>query len=134
MGGFHGIEISTSALDAMSQWMDRIANNIANANDVVPADQEPFRASRPVFTPIDDGSPAGGGVQVAAQVQDAGDAAILFDPDNPVADANGNVAAAVVDLATEMTDMVLATRSYQANIQSIQDAKERYESALRIGG
>ena len=132
-GAFGGIEISATGLDANSLWLEQIANNIANANDVVPGDQEPFRATRPVFTPIDGGDGAGGGVQVAGQAFEEGEAALVFAPDHPLADADGNVAPAVVDLATEMTEMVMATRSYQANIQAIRDAKERYEAALRIG-
>jgi flagellar basal-body rod protein FlgC len=39
----------------------------------------------------------------------------------------------VVDLASEMTDMILATRSYQANLRVLQAARERYEAAMQIG-
>jgi flagellar basal-body rod protein FlgC len=133
-GPFHSIEISATGLDANALWLDRIADNIANANDVVPGDQEPFRATRPIFAPIDGGSGGGDGVEVAGEALQEGETALVFDPDHPLADANGNIAPAAVDLATEMTDMVLATRSYQANIQAVRDAKERYEAALRIGG
>jgi flagellar basal-body rod protein FlgC len=129
-GPFPGIDTSATALEANSVWLDQIAHNIANMNTVVPGDQEPFRASKPVFAAIGEQQ----GVEIVGLAKAEGDPALTFAPDHPLADADGNVATAVVDLAGEMTDMIVANRSYQANVQAIRDAKERYEAALRIGG
>ena len=57
----------------------------------------------------------------------------MFDPDHPSADAQGYVTMPLVDLAGQMTDLILATRSYQMNVQVLQDAREAYQTALRIG-
>jgi flagellar basal-body rod protein FlgC len=39
----------------------------------------------------------------------------------------------VVDLAAQMSDLILATRAYQANLSVIKSGREAYESALKIG-
>jgi len=52
---------------------------------------------------------------------------------NPPADANGNLTLPVVDLAVEMTNMIMANRSFQANGRTIETARDMYTAALRIG-
>jgi len=72
-------------------------------------------------------------VEVAAVMRQPGEPTRVFDPDHPSADAQGYVTMPLVDLAGQMTDLILATRSYQMNVQVLQDAREAYQTALRIG-
>ena len=56
-----------------------------------------------------------------------------FDPTHPDADEDGFVAYPNVDMVTEMTDMLSASRSYEANITVVNVAKSMAQRALDIG-
>jgi flagellar basal-body rod protein FlgC len=77
-----------------------------------------------VFEPeqIGDGADAASGVKLAAVVKDSAPPHEVFDPSNPFADQNGNVAEPNVNPVYEMVDMMQAARSYQANLSVIQSA------------
>lgn len=62
--------------------------------------------------------------------QKAGD--ILYMPDNPNADQNGYVQLSNVNVINEMVDMIAATRSYEANLQSLNSAKQMAKDSLEI--
>ncbi len=55
-----------------------------------------------------------------------------FDPSHPMADAEGYVTMSNVSLVTEMADMREANRSYEANLNSFQQARSMYRSLLDI--
>ena len=61
----------------------------------------------------------------------------MWDPDNPYADQDGATAGMVrrpvVDLSVEMTNMLIAQRSYQANLSVMDRVRDAYKSALSIG-
>ena len=95
--------------------------------------KDPFRARVVVAQPIDPGSATGGGVAVGQVYSQAGDPSPLFQPDSPLANADGHVAAPVVDLAGQMSDLILASRMYQANISVHKEAREALESATTLG-
>jgi flagellar basal-body rod protein FlgC len=113
--------------------MDTIAHNISNINTMTNPGQEPFRALMVVAMPISQNSGAGGGVTVSQVVAQQGDPALTVDPDNPLADANGNVAAPVVDLGSQMGDLIMASRSYQANMSVFKEARQSLEAATSLG-
>jgi flagellar basal-body rod protein FlgC len=73
------------------------------------------------------------GVQVQAVVEDPSPPRIVFDPSHPDADAEGNVAYPNVDLVTEMTDMLSASRAYEANLTVISVIKNMAQRAIDIG-
>jgi flagellar basal-body rod protein FlgC len=76
---------------------------------------------------------SGQGVRAVGLVDDASMPAQVSAPGNPLADANGNLTQPVVDLAIEMTNMIMANRSFQANGRTIETARDMYTAALRIG-
>ena len=78
-----------------------------------------------------DGSPRG--VQVDSIVESAETAALVYDPRHPLANEDGLVTRPVVDLGQQMTDLVLASRSYEANLSVIDRVRDTYMAALRIG-
>jgi flagellar basal-body rod protein FlgC len=83
--------------------------------------------------PIDPDTNFGGGVVVAAVTNQEGDPALVYDPDSGLADESGHVQAAVVDLAGQLGDMILASRSYQANMSVFKDAREALETTTTLG-
>jgi flagellar basal-body rod protein FlgC len=129
MGPFAALDIAATGAKMGMVWLDVLANNIANVNTTHPADQEPFRASLVVAQAREDGQ----GVDVVATVPTTGEPPTILDPTNPHADALGYVKRPVVDLAGQMTDLIIANRSYQANLTMIRTSREAYETALRIG-
>lgn len=56
----------------------------------------------------------------------------LFNPSHPDADKNGYVNMPNVNVVTEMVDMISASRAYEANVTSIDTAKNMFAAALRI--
>lgn len=136
MSGFGAMSIGRTGVGFAHNWLDTIAHNIANVSTVTTPGEEPFRAIRPVAQPLGGGpfGANGSGVVVGAQVREAGDPALVHDPANPLADEAGYVAQPVVDLGSQMTDLLLAQRHYQSNLRTVEAAREAYQSALRLGG
>lgn len=135
MTTFSGIDIASTGLGFNKFWLDTVAHNLANANSVRAGDVEPFRARVVIAQQLgsDPYAPGGSGVQVGSVVDQAGEAARVFDPEHPLADEDGYLARPVVDLAAQMTDMLVAQRAYQTNARSMQASREAYEAALQIG-
>ena len=77
-------------------------------------------------------SAAGTGVHVAGVVQDPSAFKVVYDPTNPDA-VNGYVQMPNVDVATEMVDMVSASRAYEANVTAFDASKQMYQDALNLG-
>ncbi len=74
-----------------------------------------------------------GGVKVAEITTDAETGPRVYDPGNPDADAEGYVTYPNVDIVVEMTNMLSATRSYEANLASVEASKRMALKALEIG-
>ncbi len=126
---FGAMSAASSGVTLGRTWMDVIADNVANADTVRPAGEEPFRASLVVAQ----AQPGTAGVAVSGMVQAAGPADVVYDPENPLADGQGYVTRPKVDLTEEMTNMLMASRLYQANLSVMQQARDSYAQALRIG-
>lgn len=141
------LKTAGSALTAQRLRMDVVASNLANAEATSTPDGGPYKRERVVFEPalrdtmsklgdasssIASGASAGG-VVVRAIVQDDEEPRMVLDPTHPDADADGFVAFPNVDLVTEMTDMLSASRSYEANITIVNVAKSMAQRALDIG-
>ncbi len=135
MTAFSGIDIGRTGIGFAHYWLDTIGHNLANVNTVRSTDVEPFRARMVVAQEIDAPvlAATGSGVGVGAVVADARGPNVVYDPNHPLADEEGLVNMPVVDMAGQMTDLIIANRTYQANARVITGAKEAYEAALRIG-
>jgi flagellar basal-body rod protein FlgC len=73
------------------------------------------------------------GVKVAEIKTDETPGTTVFEPTNPNADENGYVTYPNVDLVVEMTNMLSATRSYEANLSMVDAAKSMANRAIEIG-
>lgn len=133
MGPFAGIDIARTGLGFNKYWLDTIAQNIANVNTMTTPGQEPFRARMVVAMPIGQDQAPGGGVYVGDVLDQEGDPTLVYDPTNPLADDDGNVAGAVVDLSGQMGDLIIASRAYQANLSVFSTTRESLEAATTLG-
>jgi flagellar basal-body rod protein FlgC len=73
------------------------------------------------------------GVKVEEIKESTRDFEKVHDPGHPDADKEGYVSYPNVNLMEEMTDMIAATRAYEANINAINTTKQMFLKALEIG-
>jgi|SRR5579859_230487 len=136
MGLFSTMNISGSALTAQRLRMDVIAGNIANAETTrINGQRQPFQRQQVVFQPINQGAGSpGDGLQVSAIIKDQTTGRQVYEPANPDADpATGLVAYPNVDTTTEMTDMLSASRAYQANATVLDSIKQMAQRSIDLG-
>ena len=130
------MRISGSALTAQRLRMDVIAGNIANADTTrINGQRQPYQRQQVVFQPLQaaKGSESQG-LQVAAIVKDEAPAREVYDPSHPDADPNtGLVAYPNVDTTTEMTDMLSASRAYEANVTVLNSIKQMTQRSIELG-
>jgi len=151
MGIFNSISVAATGLTANRMRLDVIANNMANVNTTRTTEGGPFRRSRVVMRPVtespfwrspflpdsmDDG--IGRGVRVVEVQKDLKtEPRYVYDPTHPDAilsgPREGYVEMPNVDVVTEMTDMISASRSYEANAAIIEGSKSMFQRALDIG-
>lgn len=135
---FGSLSISASGLSAERVRMDTISSNIANVNTTRTEDGGPYRRKVAVFSEVLEQELAGdakslGGVQVAEIVDDPTPLKSVYDPTHPDADEEGYVLMPNVEILNEMADMIVATRSYEANVTTLNASKSMYLKALEIG-
>lgn len=150
MSFWSNMRVTASALYAQRLRLDTISNNIANAQTTKTDEGGAYQRQDVVFTAAESQTglpdfianrlsssiPLGQsekGVQVAQIITDETEGAQVYDPSHPDADENGYVTYPNVDLVTEMTNMLSATRSYEANLAVVDANKNMALKALNIG-
>jgi flagellar basal-body rod protein FlgC len=126
---FDAIGIAGSALTVHRKWLDAISDNIANVNTARPTDESAFQA-RYVIAQAGEGT---SGVYVQGAAYGDAEGRLVYDPQNPLADTDGMVRMPDIDLASQMSQLIMAQRGYQANAAVVDRAKTTYEAALQIG-
>jgi flagellar basal-body rod protein FlgC len=147
---FDDFNIAATGLTAQRLRMDVISNNIANATTTRTPEGGPYQRRRVVFAPVnirpDYRSPLvpdrmdhgmGRGVRVVKIEPDGAPFRPVYDPSHPDAintgPQQGYVMMPNVNIVTEMTDLISASRSYEANVMMINNAKSMFTKALEIG-
>ncbi len=154
-------DISGYGLSAQRVRVNTISSNIANAQTTRTEEGGPYRRREVVFKavnfndvynkalgentqstkyedPLNEGqfgkkvNPAIMSVVVDKVIRDDSKPLMKFEPNNPDADANGYVAYPNINPVVEMSDLVEATRSYQANVAAFQSAKDMANSAISL--
>lgn len=140
-----GFRISGSGMSAQRQRMNSISSNIANINTTRTPEGGPYRRKDVVFEAMPDAKTFGdivgindpkadyARVQVTDVVSDKKAPLMKYDPTHPDANDDGYVAYPNINLMEEMTNMIQASRSYEANVQAVQATKDMALSALEIG-
>lgn len=124
-------DIAGRAMSAQLVRLNTTASNLANAGTVASSREGAFRALKPVFQSVGE-RPGVATVKVNSVVQSATEPTRRHDPDNPLADKNGDVWEAGVDGAAEMVEMIETARQYQNNVQVLQTAKTLTLDTLRL--
>ena len=143
---FSSFNINSSGLTAQRYRMDIISQNIANANTTRTADGTPYRRKVVTFAEKNTHTPfsrvlntardrySGDGVKVDRVYEDEEtDMTMVYDPSHPDADENGYVTYPNVNIITEMTNMIDASRSYEANSTAFNASKAIAMKGLEIG-
>ena len=133
----HITQIAGSAMSAQSVRLNAIASNLANANSAATDEATAYRARKPVFAAIyerdDEGLVASARVRVLDVVESTEPVRKVHEPDNPMADAEGNVFYANVNAVAEMTDMMSASRAFETNVEVLGRVRAMQQSLLRLG-
>ena len=145
MGLFTSFDTSASGLTAQRYRMDIISQNVANANTTRTADGTPYRRKVVVFeekggrTSFDSvlgrvkDNYAGKGVRVSKVTEDQWtEMKKVYDPSHPDADENGYVMYPNVDIVTDMTILIDASRAYEANATAFSASKSIATKGLNI--
>jgi flagellar basal-body rod protein FlgC len=113
-----------SSMSAESIRMNVTASNLANSGAVGSSDAETYHAKHPVFSTIaqalsgiNQSDQSIGGVRVSDIIQNEKPLTWRYEPDNPLADKNGRVYLTDVNPLEEMTDLISASRQYQASAE-----------------
>lgn len=125
-------DIAGRAMSAQMLRLNTTASNLANASSSSGSEATAFRAIKPVFKTVTQ-APGIATVQVERVVSSNITPTKRHDPNNPIADKDGNVWDAGVDSAAELVEMIEASRQYQNNVQVLQTAKTLTLDTLRIG-
>lgn len=143
MGMFDGMNVSATGMTAQRFRMDVISENIANINttrdengnvyrrkQVVFAEKSSLNFGETLYNSMNAYTPSG--VRVTEVVEDPSDLKMVYDPSHPDADENGYVMYPNVDTITEMTNMIDASRSYEANATAFDASKSMAMKGLEL--
>ncbi len=145
MAIFSGMNINASGMTAQRLRIDVISENIANAdttrtktggayvrkNVVLTEKITPTHSFGEVLNRTIGGVSTG--VKATAIVNDTDtDMNLVYDPSHPDADENGYVTYPNVNVVTEMTDLIDATRSFEANATAFEASKNIASRGLQL--
>lgn len=147
MGMFDAFNINASGLTAQRYRMDIISENVANASTTRTEDGTPYRRKVVTFTEKSLGDEKFGsvfqrandkfqatGVKIDKVFEDTWtEMNKVYDPSHPDADADGYVTYPNVNAITEMTNLIDASRSYEANSTAFAASKSMALEGLNIG-
>lgn len=133
MSLFSIFNIAGSAMTAQSQRLNVVASNLANVDSATGPDGKPYRAKQVVFSTVPIAGQPGAGVKVSAVVEDASPMKTVYEPNNPMANAQGYVTMPNVNPVDEMVNMISASRSYQNNVDVMNTSKTLLIKTLTIG-
>ena len=160
MGFLSSFDISGYGLSAQRFRINVVSSNIANVDTTRTPEGGPYRRKEVVFKAVDfdkqlndelqanflkyenpldeagedyaEPKPPLTTVVVDKVVRDDSKPILKYGPNNPDADKNGYVAYPNINPVVEMSDLIEATRAYQANVAAFQSAKSMAQSAIGI--
>ena len=145
MAIFNGMNISSTGMTAQRLRMDTIAQNIANVNTTRDEDGNVYRRKTVVFAEKNTpnfrqvfssalNKSSGYGVKVTEIVEDnETPMTMAYDPSHPDADEEGYVSYPNVNTVTEMTNLIDASRAYEANVTAFNASKSITLKGLEVG-
>jgi flagellar basal-body rod protein FlgC len=131
-----GIDITSGALAAQRMRLDIVAQNIANAQTTRTPQGGPYKRQIVSFETELLKQVGGHSLQtvhVAGVSSDRSEGERVQNPQHPDADAEGFVQMPNVNLAFEMVDLITASRTYEANLSVVKNARQMAMKTLEIG-
>ncbi|UQU65427.1 flagellar basal-body rod protein FlgC [Couchioplanes caeruleus] len=129
MSTFNAIGVAGSGVTVYRKWLDAVSDNIANIDNVSRTSENAFQARYVVAQEAQDGN----GAQVGGIAYGNAEGRLSYEPDNPLADTEGYVRRPDIDLGGQMAQLIMAQRSYQANLSVVDRARESYQAAINLG-
>lgn len=136
-------KISSTGLSANRTKINVISDNLANSETTRTKEGGPYRRKMVVFEPepvnsfqasLTKAEAQHKGVKVSEIVESQEDFSLVYSPAHPDADpTTGYVAMPNVNHLTEIADMMIARRAYEANVTAISNTKSMVLKALEIG-
>ena len=146
MSFLSSLNVSVSGMTAQRQRVNTISENIANAKTTRTAEGGPYRRREVIFAAVsndrsfdeelraqDRSLSNATEVKVVGIVQDNRSPVLKYDPGHPDANQEGYVEMPDINTMEEMTNLMMASRSYEANIAAFNASKNMAQSALEIG-
>ena len=128
MGAFDALRIAGSSLGMHQTWLDALAHNVANVNTVKATDESAVPEQLVVASAREDG-----GVDVAGVELGSAEGRMTYQPNHPLADAEGYVRLPDMEMSDQMSSLVMAQRGFQASVTTTKHAQDTYAAALQIG-
>ncbi|BAL92844.1 putative flagellar basal-body rod protein [Actinoplanes missouriensis 431] len=129
MSTFNAIGVAGTGVTVYRKWLDAVSDNIANINTTTRTSENAFQARYVEARAAQDGNGAEvGGIQLGSA-----EGVLAYEPDNPLADAEGYVRRPDIDMGSQMAQMMMAQRAYQANLAVVDRARESYSAAINLG-
>jgi flagellar basal-body rod protein FlgC len=139
MNFLQSLEISASGLHVQKRRMEVIASNLANIETTQTDKGGPYRRKMVVMSarPVRDFNEILAlqteGVTIDDVVEDMSPFKKIFSPGHPEADKDGYLLKPNVDLIVEITNMIMARRTFEANMSAIKSTRQMVLKALEIG-
>lgn len=142
-GIFNAMNVAASGMTAQRTRMDIISQNIANVNTTRDEHGDPYKRQTVVFQENSNTSfdhilsnrlerYKAKGVKISRIVEDTTEGPVIYDPNHPDADENGYVQLPNVNTVTEMTNLIDASRSYEANATVFNASKSIAAKGLEL--
>ena len=134
-----GIQNTTAALQAEQTRLDVISENIANANTAHGVDGKPYQRKVVVFEAAlqqamnSDGTTSMPALRVARIEKDSRAPVQIYAPGNPDADEKGMISMPDINIHEEMADLISASRTFEANLAVVKNARAMALQTLAIG-
>ncbi len=130
------VDITSGALAAQRTRLDIVAQNIANAQTTRTPEGGPYK--RQIVSFETELLKRIGGqnlqtVHIAGVTSDKTEGERVQNPQHPDADKDGFVQMPNVNLAFEMVDLITASRTYEANLSVVKNARTMAMKTLEIG-
>ena len=137
MGLFTVFDVSSSAMNAQTVRLNTISSNLANADSVSGSPNEVYKAKSPVFETMLQqqlGSNANSvGVRVKEVMESTAAPLTRYEPNHPLADAQGNIYSPNINTVEQMANMMSASRSYQNNVEVFNTSKQLLMRTISLG-
>jgi len=130
---FSGLGIAASGMSVYKTWIDALADNVANINNVTTTSEPAFRERFVIAGAKQYTDEPGTGAEVQGVAFGDAEGRLIYEPAHPLADANGYVRYPDIDLSTQMSSLLIAQRAYQMNVSVFERARDAYQRILEIG-